>query len=82
MDKEMTKNEIVQRNISLAFDFIRHLTKNPDLLKSIPDHAEVQFVTPDLPVAVAPESVREPRRAVLYRVDHTFSEIAELKKPE
>ena len=71
----MTKNEIVQRNISLSFDFIRHLVKNPDLLESIPEGAEVEFVEHDLPQPVDPESGNEPPKAVLFKVERAFREI-------
>lgn len=72
----MTKTEIVQKNISLSFDFIRHIVKNPDLLEAIPDNAEIEFVERDLPVPVEQESVPGPCNAVLFKVEHTFREIS------
>jgi hypothetical protein len=75
----MTKNEIVQKNISLSFDFIRHLVQNPHLMESIPDGAEVEFVEHDLPVPVEPEREHKPCKAVLFKVEHTFREMTELR---
>jgi hypothetical protein len=71
----MTRNEIVQRNISLSFDFIRHLVKSPELLESIPVGAEVEFVEHDLPQPVGPESGNELSNAVLFKVERAFREI-------
>jgi len=75
----MTKNEIVQRSISLSFDFIGHLVKNPDLLESIPEGAEVEFLEHDLPQPVEPESGNEPSNAVLFKVERAFREIRGLQ---
>jgi hypothetical protein len=74
----MTKNEIVQKNISLSFDFIRHIVKNPDLLEVIPDNADVQFVESDLPTPVKPESDPVAGKTVLFKVEHIFKEMPEL----
>jgi len=71
----MTKNEIVKKNISLTFDFIRYLTKNTEMLDKIPDGAEVDFLELDLPMRVSEDSIGDSSRPVLFKVDHTFSEI-------
>lgn len=72
----MTKNEIVQRNIALSFDFIRHLLKNQDLLQEIPNDAEVEFIEHDLPVSVSSEPTAEPCKSKLFKVEHVFSEVS------
>lgn len=43
----MTKNETVNRNIGLAFDFIRQSVKEPTLLDKIPDGYVLEFVKKD-----------------------------------
>lgn len=45
--KIMTKKEIVNRNIGLAFDFIRQAVKDPALLEKIPDGSILEFVEKD-----------------------------------
>ena len=36
----MKKEEIVKKNISLVFDFLRYLTDHPELIEKIPDNCE------------------------------------------
>lgn len=33
----MRKDEIVKKNISLVFDFLRYLTDHPELIEKLPD---------------------------------------------
>jgi hypothetical protein len=77
--EKVTKNEIVQKSISLSFDFLRHIVKNPDLLEAIPDNAEVQFVESDLPVPVEQESAAVSCNTVLFKVEHIFKAMPELQ---
>jgi len=67
----MRKDEIVKKNISLVFDFLRYVTKHPELIEKLPDGCELEFLDKDLPLfepAISPEGAQ---KAVL-RVDHTF----------
>ncbi len=43
----MTKKEAVNRNIGLAFDFIRQAVQEPSLLDAIPDDSILEFVEKD-----------------------------------
>ena len=72
----MTRNEIVKKHISLTFDFIRYLTKNPEVLARVPDDIEVEFLELDLPIYIPKESPVESNKSVLFKVEHTFREIA------
>jgi len=70
----MTKDEIVKKNISLSFDFIRYLIKSPEILAKIPDDTEIEFLDTDLPFPMnmaEKESVKS-----VFRVEHTFREMA------
>ena len=71
----MTKNEIIQKNIALSFDFIRRLVENQDLLQAIPNSAEIDFIEHDLPISVSLGSTKEPCKTKLFQVEHIFKEI-------
>ena len=75
----MTKSEIVQKNISLTFDFIRQIVKNPDLLQVILNDTEIEFLEQDLPKVVEQKPVTETSKAILFKVERTFSEISQLR---
>ena len=74
----MTKNEIIQKNISLSFDFIKHLMGNPGLLEQIPGGAEIEFLEHDLPTPVPSESAKEPCITKIFKVEHIFREISSM----
>ena len=52
----MTNEEVVTRNIGLAFDFLRYVMDNPQILDDIPDRAELELLAPDVPI---PEKGKE-----------------------
>ncbi len=68
----MKKDEIVKKNISLSFDFLRYLTDHPELIKKIPDGCELEFLDKDFPLIEAEISVEGAEKAFL-KVEHTFS---------
>jgi hypothetical protein len=45
----MTNKETVNRNIGLAFDFLREVISKPQLLDQIPDNSVIEFVEKDFP---------------------------------
>ena len=72
----MTKNEIIQKNISLSFDFIRYVVWYPDLLESMPDIVDIEFVERDLPLQDPETSASDIGKKVVFSVEHTFREIS------
>lgn len=74
----MTRDEIVKKNISLSFDFIRYIVKNPDMLDKVSDDSEIEFFASDFPLPM-PVAERRPADTVksLFRVEHTFREMFE-----
>jgi hypothetical protein len=69
----MKKDEIVKKNISLTFDFMRNIVDNPDILSAIPDGSEVDFIETDLPrYIVVKNRVEDAVEPVVFRVEHTF----------
>ncbi len=65
----MTKKEVAEKNISMTFDFIRFLVKHPEMIKQIPDNAELQFIDKDFPIE---EEKLKGKQVVVYRVGHVF----------
>ncbi|MBW2740302.1 MAG: hypothetical protein JRE64_15985 [Deltaproteobacteria bacterium] len=53
----MRKNEIVKKNISLVFDFLRYLTDNPELIEKLPEGCELEFLDSDFPLIETETSI-------------------------
>ena len=68
----MRKDEIVKKNVSLVFDFLRYLTEYPEMIEKIPDGCELEFLDKDSPVIETEPSV-EGAEKVFLKVGHTFS---------
>lgn len=45
----MTKQEIIERNIGLTFDFVHHLIDNNEELNKLPEKFDVEFIDKDFP---------------------------------
>ncbi len=69
----MTKKEYIARNISMTFDFIRHLINHPDVIAMIQDGAEIDFIEKDIPFKM--KSSIKGKRIVRYKVKHIFEPI-------
>jgi len=68
----MRKEEIVKKNVSLVFDFLRYLTGHPEIIENIKDESELEFLDKDFPIAETESSVRGEKK-VFLKVEHTFS---------
>ena len=68
-------NQEVNHNISLTFDFVRELIKNPRLAEKLPDDFELTFLEKDIP----PTSLENLEHKQLVKVKNTF-ELIERKK--
>jgi hypothetical protein len=65
----MTNKEMVDRDITLTFDFIRAVVKNPKLLDRIESGSTIEFVQKGVPLKV----VKNGKRRVKYvRVSNKF----------
>lgn len=73
----MTRDEIVKKNISLTFDFIRYLIKHSDMLESIPDGADVEFLEFDYPSYASEDFSGDADGPVFFKVEHSFSKVVE-----
>ena len=67
----MRKEEIVKKNSSLVFDFLRYLTDHPELIEKLPDGCELEFLDKDFPLSETEVSV-EGIEKVFLKVEHTF----------
>jgi hypothetical protein len=47
----MKRDEIVNRNISLTFDFLKYITEHPEMIEQIPDGCELEFIDKGFPLA-------------------------------
>ena len=70
--EKMRKDEVVKKNISLVFDFLRYLTDHPELLENLSDGCELEFLDRDFPLNEKKTSVEGAEKAFL-NVGHTFS---------
>ena len=69
----MTKKEYAEKNIGVTFDFLRHLIDSPEVVDTIPDGAELDFIDKDMPVKIREHARR--RKVARYKVHHTFEPI-------
>ena len=67
----MRKEEIVKKNITLAFDFLRYLIDHPELIRKLPDDCELEFLDGDFPLIETETSI-EGAEKVFLKVEHTF----------
>jgi hypothetical protein len=68
----MRKNEVVKKNISLVFDFLRYLTDHPEFIEKLPDGCELEFLDKDFPLIETETSTEGAEKAFL-KVEHTFN---------
>ena len=69
---KMREEEIVKKNISLVFDFLRYLIDHPELIKKLPDGCELEFLDRDFPLTETEINVEGAEKAFL-KVGHTFN---------
>jgi len=68
----MRKDEIIKKNISLVFDFLRYLTDHPEFVQKLPDQCELEFLEKDFPI-VKMEADIEGTEKTFLKVEHTFA---------
>jgi len=68
----MRKDEIVKKNISLVFDFLRYLIDHPELIEKLPEGCELEFLDRDFPLIETEINVEGAEKAFL-KVEHTFN---------
>ena len=73
----MRNDEIITKNISLVFDFLRYLTDHPELVEKLPDQCELEFLEKDFPLIETEANSQDTEKAFL-KVEHTFSLAADM----
>lgn len=73
----MRKDEIIAKNISLVFDFLRYLTDNPELVEKLPDQCELEFLERNFPLTETEANPQDSKKAFL-KVEHTFTLAADM----
>lgn len=68
----MTKKEYVERNIGVTFDFVRHMIDHPELIDTIPNEAELDFIDKNIPLKAKDQ---KRKRIARYKVQHSFEPI-------
>ena len=71
--KTMTKKEYAERNIGITFDFTRYLIDHPEVIDTIPDGSELDFIDKDMPYKSKAGFKR--KKVARYKVDHIFEPI-------
>ncbi len=73
----MTKEEIIAHNITLTFDFLRQVVKDPSTIEDIKDNSLIEFIENDRPL-LETKANQKPDR--YYKVRHQFEKIDPLPK--
>ena len=69
----MTKKEYVERNIGVTFDFLKHLIDHPEMLNTISNGGELDFIDKDIPLQTSTQPKK--KKISRYRIQHTFEPI-------
>jgi len=70
-DETMRQEEVVRKNISLVFDFLRYLTDHPEMVEEIPEGCELEFLDGAFPLIETENGVKGVEKA-FCKVEHTF----------
>jgi len=72
----MKESEIIKRNTGLAFDFIRYLIDNPQVIDKIPDGAEVIFLSGEFPLRrEISDLASEESTRIFFNCRHIFERV-------
>ena len=68
----MKRHKIINRNISLIFDFLRYITEHSDTVGQIPDGCELRFIDRGFSSPEEDKGKKAAKRAVL-KVGYVFN---------
>ena len=68
----MKKEEIINRNISLTFDFLRQIIKNPKIIDDISDGSTIDFIQKDVPII---ENQNKKKADEYFKIKYQFEKI-------
>lgn len=70
----MTKKEYADRNIGVTFDFVRNIIDCPEIIDTVPDKAELDFIDKDIPLTL--RETAKGKKIAQYKVHHIFEPIS------
>lgn len=65
----MTRDETIERNLTLTFDFIKEVIKRPTLLDEVDNDSLIEFVEKDKPLT---EKILAKTPDKYFKVKHQF----------
>lgn len=65
----MNKEEYINHNITLTFDFIREAVKDPSILENIDNGSTIEFVEKDRPIPISKKTTQPDK---YFKVKHRF----------
>ncbi len=68
----MTKNEKINRNIGLSFDFLREIIKDPNLVDAIQDGSNIEFIEKDFTKI----EKKKPGKTKYFKVKSVFEKVS------
>ena len=75
----MTKDEIIERNITLTFDFLRQVVKNPSIISDTENNSLIEFVEKDRPIV---ETKKTKKPDSYFKIRHQFEKVRPLTGTE
>ena len=73
----MTKDENIDHNITLTFDFLRQVVKDPSIIDDLQDGSLIEFVEKDRPIK---ETKKTKKPDKYFKVSHRFEKVVPLTK--
>ena len=73
----MTKDEIIAHNITLTFDFLRQVVRNPSIIDDIQENSLIEFVEKDRPII---ETKKTKKPDSYFKVKHQFEKVIPLTR--
>lgn len=75
----MIKDEIIEHNITLTFDFLRQMVKDPSIIDDVEDNSIIEFIENDRPI-IETKKTKKPDR--YFKVKHQFEKVKLLSSNE
>lgn len=72
----MTKDEIIDHNLTLTFDFLKQVIRDPSIIDDLEDNSIIEFIEKDRPII---ESKKRKNPDRYFKVKHQFEKVSPLK---
>lgn len=71
----MKREEIITRNITETFDFVRYLMDTPNALDDLPDNSTIDFLQANEVISTRKSVSDHQSPSVLFKVERKFSRL-------